>query len=151
MSSSSPSMESKEKPVTNQQHDAIEQPCCASLPHGAQVYPPTDCFLTSSKHIIPHSHSRLLRFESVKMTADPLNVLIVGGSLTALFHGIILRRLGHHVRILERHPPSRQMSLGAGIAAMEHVQSFIEKYDETKTPYSNHEFDDPNHHSPLPL
>lgn len=28
------------------------------------------------------------------------------------------------------------MSLGAGIAAMEHAQAFINKYDETKTPYS---------------
>ncbi|KAF7864544.1 hypothetical protein EAF04_006676 [Stromatinia cepivora] len=70
------------------------------------------------------------------MTDNPLNVVIVGGSLTALFHGIVLRRLGHHVRILERNPPSQQMSLGAGIAAMEHVQSFMRKYDETKTPYS---------------
>ncbi|APA07764.1 hypothetical protein SS1G_00649 [Sclerotinia sclerotiorum 1980 UF-70] len=69
------------------------------------------------------------------MTEKPLNVVIVGGSLTALFHGIVLRRLGHHVRILERNNPSQQMSLGAGIAAMEHVQSFMRKYDETKTPY----------------
>ncbi|KAF7957880.1 hypothetical protein EAE96_003447 [Botrytis aclada] len=45
-------------------------------------------------------------------------------------------RLGHNVRILERNLPSQQMSLGAGIAAMEHVQAFIEKYDKTKTPYS---------------
>ncbi|KAM0144605.1 hypothetical protein ACHAP3_000635 [Botrytis cinerea] len=72
----------------------------------------------------------------MRMAENPLNVVIVGGSLTALFHGIVLRRLGHNVRILERNPLSQQMSLGAGIAAMEHAQSFIDKYDETKTPYS---------------
>ncbi|TGO26850.1 hypothetical protein BPAE_0052g00410 [Botrytis paeoniae] len=75
------------------------------------------------------------------MAENPLSVLIlsskqVGGSLTALFHGIVLRRLGHNVQILERNPLSQQMSLGAGIAAMEHAQAFIKKYDETKTSYS---------------
>ncbi|KAF7904513.1 hypothetical protein EAF00_001847 [Botryotinia globosa] len=70
------------------------------------------------------------------MPQNPSSVVIVGGSLTALFHGIVLHRLGHNVRILERNLLSQQMSLGAGIAAMEHAQAFINKYDETKTPYS---------------
>ncbi|TGO82463.1 hypothetical protein BPOR_0826g00040 [Botrytis porri] len=70
------------------------------------------------------------------MAETPMSVVIIGGSLTALFHGIVLQRLGHNVRILERNPLSQQMSLGAGIAAMGHAQAFINKHDETKTPYS---------------
>ncbi|CAG8952811.1 hypothetical protein HYFRA_00007524 [Hymenoscyphus fraxineus] len=70
------------------------------------------------------------------MVNNPLNVVIVGGSLTALFHGIVLQRLGHRVRILERNPSNSQISYGAGIAAMEHVQAFLSQHDKSRTDYS---------------
>ncbi|PQE31907.1 hypothetical protein CJF32_00008825 [Rutstroemia sp. NJR-2017a WRK4] len=70
------------------------------------------------------------------MAEAPLNVVIIGGSLTALFHGIVIRRLGHRVQILERNPQSMQASQGAGIAAMEHVIEFLDKHDQTGVLYS---------------
>jgi len=33
-----------------------------------------------------------------------LNVVVVGGSLGGLFTGLVLKRLGHKIRILERTP-----------------------------------------------
>ncbi|PQE29278.1 Monooxygenase FAD-binding protein [Rutstroemia sp. NJR-2017a BBW] len=70
------------------------------------------------------------------MAETPLNVVIIGGSLTALFHGIVIRRLGHRVQILERNPQSMQASQGAGIAAMEHVIEFLDKHDQRGVLYS---------------
>lgn len=49
-------------------------------------------------------------------------------------HGIVLKRLGHNVRILERNPASLQ-SQGVGISAMENVQELLNKYDIAKDPY----------------
>jgi 2-polyprenyl-6-methoxyphenol hydroxylase-like FAD-dependent oxidoreductase len=51
-------------------------------------------------------------------------------------HGIVLKNLGHNVRILERNSLSTQKSLGAGIAAFEDVHKLIDKYDVTKIPYT---------------
>lgn len=51
-------------------------------------------------------------------------------------HGIILRSLGHNVKILESNSLTEQENLGAGIAAMEDVHTFMDKFDATKTPYT---------------
>ncbi|PQE11536.1 Monooxygenase FAD-binding protein [Rutstroemia sp. NJR-2017a BVV2] len=77
-----------------------------------------------------------MKCDFAKMAEIPLNVVIIGGSLTALFHGIVFRRLGHRVQILERNPQSMQASQGAGIAAMEHVLEFLDKHDQTGVSYS---------------
>jgi len=58
----------------------------------------------------------------------------VGGSLGGLFAGIVLKRLGHNVRILERNPTPLLHNQGAGIVAGGESQAFFEKYDRTKTP-----------------
>lgn len=44
------------------------------------------------------------------------DVVIVGGSLTGLFTGLILSRLGHNVTILERTPTSSFRDQGAGMS-----------------------------------
>lgn len=44
-------------------------------------------------------------------------------------HGIVLKRLGHNVRILERSPSDLLDGQGAGITAMEKVQAFLSKHD----------------------
>lgn len=59
--------------------------------------------------------------------------LQVGGSLTGLLHGIVLKRLGHNVTILERSPSLRGQ--GAGIMAREHLQAFFSKHDLCGQPY----------------
>ncbi|KAI4161553.1 MAG: hypothetical protein L6R39_000043 [Caloplaca ligustica] len=66
---------------------------------------------------------------SVTTTDKPLNVVIVGGSLTGLFHGVVLKRAGHNVRILERANPDGLREQGAGITARGEVQEFFSKYD----------------------
>lgn len=59
-----------------------------------------------------------------------------GGSLAGLMQGIVLKRLGHHVRILERHNEHVLRNQGAGIMAMDHLQEFLSQHQLTKTsPY----------------
>ncbi|ORY16392.1 monooxygenase [Clohesyomyces aquaticus] len=66
----------------------------------------------------------------------PKNIIIVGGSLGGLFTGLALKRLhkGFNIRILERNPTPLLHDQGAGIVARSDVQSFIQKYDSTRTP-----------------
>lgn len=59
----------------------------------------------------------------------------VGGSLAGLMHGIVFKRLGHNVHILER-DSSALHSRGAGITAMESVVAFLDAYDVVKRPWS---------------
>ena len=54
----------------------------------------------------------------------------VGGSLTGLFHGVALKRLGHNVRILERASRDDLREQGAGIVAGEEVQKFLDEHDD---------------------
>ena len=49
-------------------------------------------------------------------------------------HGIVLKRLGHNVRILERNSASLQ-SQGVGISTMENVQELLNQHDMAKDPY----------------
>ena len=49
-------------------------------------------------------------------------------------HGIILKRLGHNVSMLERSESVDLISQGAGISAQEHVQGFLAKYDRSPQP-----------------
>ncbi|KAL8953269.1 MAG: hypothetical protein Q9222_000874 [Ikaeria aurantiellina] len=64
------------------------------------------------------------------MSEQPLNVVIVGGSLTGLFQGIALKRLGHNVRILERASPENLREQGAGIGMRPETLEFFGKYDQ---------------------
>ncbi|MCJ1448894.1 MAG: hypothetical protein MMC23_009413 [Stictis urceolatum] len=51
-------------------------------------------------------------------------------------NGIVLRRLGHNVHILERTESSTRDSQAAGIGAGPHVQDFLGKYDLSQHPFS---------------
>lgn len=61
----------------------------------------------------------------------------VGGSLSGLFQGVVLKRLGHNVRILERASPDGLREQGAGITAREDIQEYLNTYDRfSDQPYS---------------
>jgi 2-polyprenyl-6-methoxyphenol hydroxylase-like FAD-dependent oxidoreductase len=51
-------------------------------------------------------------------------------------HGIVLKRLGHNVRVLEQHPDSVRIDQGAGISSGPQAQEFFEAHDRTGAPYS---------------
>jgi 2-polyprenyl-6-methoxyphenol hydroxylase-like FAD-dependent oxidoreductase len=48
--------------------------------------------------------------------------------------GIVLKRLGHDIRILERNPTPLLHNQGAGIVAGGDTQAFFEQYDRTRMP-----------------
>lgn len=50
-------------------------------------------------------------------------------------HGIMLKRLGHNVHILDRAVSSVRENQGAGITAGPHVQAFLKEYDTYDTPW----------------
>lgn len=53
----------------------------------------------------------------------------VGGSLSGLMHGLVLHRLGSHVRILEQSPSDTPVSHMAGVCLGVDVQQFLQRYD----------------------
>ncbi|KAK4213965.1 zeaxanthin epoxidase, chloroplastic [Rhypophila decipiens] len=59
------------------------------------------------------------------------SVVIVGGSLTGLFHRLYLKRHGVDVTILEKDPRSIRSSYQAGIAFGPAVEELLAKYDDT--------------------
>lgn len=50
--------------------------------------------------------------------------------------GIVLKHLGHHVRIFERYPATQMEGQGAGITAQVDVQQLLTDYGLLKPPYS---------------
>ncbi|KAL2020573.1 hypothetical protein VTK56DRAFT_8161 [Thermocarpiscus australiensis] len=65
------------------------------------------------------------------MASLPQSVVIVGGSLAGLMHGLYLKRHGSNVVILEKDPSSVRSSHQAGIAFGPAVEEFLLKYDAT--------------------
>ncbi|TKA70744.1 hypothetical protein B0A49_07653 [Cryomyces minteri] len=63
-----------------------------------------------------------------------MNVIVIGGSLGGLMHGIVLKRLGHTVRILERNPSPLLHNQGAGVVAGNDTQDFFQHHDLTHRP-----------------
>ncbi|KAI5238876.1 FAD/NAD(P)-binding domain-containing protein [Aureobasidium subglaciale] len=67
----------------------------------------------------------------------PLNVVIVGGSIAGLMHGVMLTRRGHHVRVLEQSTENIRHGQAAGIRAGPEVQRFLKEFDQYKDqPYA---------------
>ena len=58
-----------------------------------------------------------------------ISIVQVGGSLTGLMHGIVVKRLGHNVRIFEQYESSTRQGQAAGISAMEYGTAFLKQYD----------------------
>ncbi|KAK4157188.1 zeaxanthin epoxidase, chloroplastic [Chaetomidium leptoderma] len=65
------------------------------------------------------------------MAHVPKSVIIVGGSLAGLFHGLYLKRHGSDVVILEQDPRAIRSSHQAGIAFGPAVEEILAKYDDT--------------------
>ncbi|KAH7381844.1 hypothetical protein BKA64DRAFT_684389 [Cadophora sp. MPI-SDFR-AT-0126] len=59
----------------------------------------------------------------------PMNIVIIGGSNTGLMNGIILKRLGHNVHILEQNIKSERSDLAAGITTHPEFDEFMDVYD----------------------
>ncbi|PVH72433.1 hypothetical protein DL98DRAFT_576817 [Cadophora sp. DSE1049] len=62
----------------------------------------------------------------------PMNIVIIGGSNTGLMNGIILKRLGHHVHILEQNTKSERSDLAAGITTHPEFDEFMDVHDLVK-------------------
>lgn len=64
------------------------------------------------------------------MTDKPLHdVVIVGGSLTGLLHGIVQKYLGRNVTILEASPTDERSSQAAGIGCRENILRIFNDYN----------------------
>ncbi|KAK5164559.1 uncharacterized protein LTR77_009765 [Saxophila tyrrhenica] len=62
----------------------------------------------------------------------PLNIFIVGGSLAGLFCGILLKRQGHNVHILESASSSAREGQAAGIGLAADIKRFFDQHDRLK-------------------
>jgi 2-polyprenyl-6-methoxyphenol hydroxylase-like FAD-dependent oxidoreductase len=60
-------------------------------------------------------------------------VVQIGGSLGGLFPAVVMKRLGHGVRILERNS-TPLYNRGAGVSASEDTQLYLKMYDRTQHP-----------------
>ncbi|TVY86156.1 2,6-dihydroxypyridine 3-monooxygenase, partial [Lachnellula willkommii] len=67
-----------------------------------------------------------------------MNIVIIGGSNTGLMNGIVLKRLGHNVRILEQNTHSQRDDLAAGITTHPIFEEFMERHDHTAESWSVH-------------
>ncbi|KAI1651123.1 FAD/NAD(P)-binding domain-containing protein [Daldinia loculata] len=63
--------------------------------------------------------------------SPPKNVIIIGGSLSGLMHGIMLHRLGSTVRVLEQSLTHTPVSHMAGVCLGIDVQHFLKRFDRT--------------------
>ncbi|KAI0846179.1 FAD/NAD(P)-binding domain-containing protein [Daldinia vernicosa] len=61
----------------------------------------------------------------------PKRVIIIGGSLSGLMHGIVLHRLGSTVRVLEQSLANTPISHMAGVCLGIDVQRLLERFDRT--------------------
>ncbi|KAL8895743.1 MAG: hypothetical protein Q9207_008037 [Kuettlingeria erythrocarpa] len=66
----------------------------------------------------------------------PLKVIIIGGSLAGLMHGVMLKRHGHNVRILDRSLTSARTDQAAGMGTGPQGREFFEQHDLFGEPYS---------------
>ncbi|CAL3968274.1 unnamed protein product [Diplocarpon coronariae] len=74
----------------------------------------------------------------VALPKAPMNIIIIGGSNTGLMNGIVLKRLGHNVRILEQNTQSERADLAAGITTYPEFEEFMKVHDQTGEPWSVH-------------
>ena len=50
-------------------------------------------------------------------------------------HGIVLKRMGHSVQILERSPSAILIEQGAGLGVAGDLEAFVREYDSVQEPY----------------
>ncbi|PQE34018.1 hypothetical protein CJF32_00002877 [Rutstroemia sp. NJR-2017a WRK4] len=63
------------------------------------------------------------------MAKSPLNVVIIGGSLAGLMHGVMLKQLGHNIHIFEQYPTSVREGQAAGMSIGAYGQELLRKHD----------------------
>ncbi|KAL8954142.1 MAG: hypothetical protein Q9222_000025 [Ikaeria aurantiellina] len=68
----------------------------------------------------------------------PLHVAVVGGSLAGLLNALMIKRLGHNVRLLEQTPSSTRSSHAAGIGTGPRGVDYFKVHDLVKKPYAIH-------------
>ena len=87
-----------------------------------------------------HCNCRLIgnAFNSFPVLVTLTDPPQIGGSNTGLMNGIVLKRLGHNVRILEQNPESKRDDLAAGITTHPIFEEFMERHDRTAEPWSIH-------------
>lgn len=80
----------------------------------------------------PEAHDEMPSTQSEPFEASGVNkrldVIVIGGSLAGLMNGIVLKRLGHNVTILERSPVALLHDQGAGIVAGNETLAWVQKY-----------------------
>lgn len=67
---------------------------------------------------------------------SPMNVVIIGGSLAGLMHGIMIKRLGHNVRILDQSISSIRTDHAAGMGTGRDDLEFFKEHDIDPHQYS---------------
>lgn len=60
----------------------------------------------------------------------------IGGSVCGLMHGIMIKRLGHNVHIIEQSQTEARTGFAAGIMAGPKVVEFLKRFDVSAQPYS---------------
>ncbi|KAL9049432.1 MAG: hypothetical protein Q9162_007218 [Coniocarpon cinnabarinum] len=69
---------------------------------------------------------------------EPYTAKRPGGSIAGLLHGIMLKRLGHSVRILERSLSSTRANHAAGMGTGAKGHDFMSNYDPSAPPHAFH-------------
>lgn len=72
----------------------------------------------------------------LKSNNRPLSVVIIGGSLAGLMHGIMLKRRGHNVQIMDQTMSSARADQAAGMGTGPQGLEFLDKHDLCSEPYS---------------
>ncbi|TVY73499.1 2,6-dihydroxypyridine 3-monooxygenase [Lachnellula suecica] len=67
---------------------------------------------------------------------NTMRVVIIGGSNTGLMCGLVLKRLGHNVTILEKNVQDQREDTAAGITVHSDFDKFMDQYDLTKLPWN---------------
>ncbi|CAG8976910.1 hypothetical protein HYALB_00011859 [Hymenoscyphus albidus] len=70
------------------------------------------------------------------MALPRMDIVIIGGSNTGLMNGIVLKRLGHNVHILEKNTQTTRSDLAAGITTHPAFEKFMEVHDKSQEPWS---------------
>ncbi|KAF1949569.1 FAD/NAD(P)-binding domain-containing protein [Byssothecium circinans] len=69
------------------------------------------------------------------MASPKLEVVIVGGSLAGLMHGVMLRSLGHNVHILEQADDVRESHM-VGVCCAADSLEFLQRFDRLSTDFT---------------
>ena len=69
---------------------------------------------------------------SLIMASPRQEIIVVGGSLSGLMHAIMLKQLGHNVRILEQSKQSTRSGQAAGIGLMAQPEDFLDRFDRLR-------------------